>query len=50
MNPALISAMNFMMSAFGKKRQPRELTDKEKQEVEKLNNMGLYSALKHLKK
>ena len=50
MNPALIAAMNFMMNGF-KRTQSEETPSKEfKEEIEKVNEMGLFESIEYSKK
>jgi hypothetical protein len=49
MNPALIAAMNFLMGSKRKSKTTPKQTEQFKREVEKVNGMGLYSALKYAK-
>ncbi len=48
MNPALITAMNFMMNGF--KRTPKGKPSEEfTKEVNKVNGMGLFEAINYVK-
>ena len=50
MNAALIAAMNFLMQGYKKRAVKKEPSEEFKKEVKKMDGMGLYSALTHLKK
>ena len=51
MNPALIVAMNFLLNSTRKvKKQLKPLSEKDKSEINKINNMGLFEAINYLKK
>jgi hypothetical protein len=51
MNPFLIAAMNFLQSSTkrNKNLSKKELSGKDKTEIEKINGMGLFSAIEYLK-
>ena len=48
MNPALIAAMNFMMSGFKRTKKGTQ-TEEFKKEVKKVNEMGLFEAIEYVK-
>jgi len=47
MNASLIAAMNFLLNS--KKPKNREVSEKAKSEIEKINNMSLLEAVSYLK-
>jgi len=51
MNPALIVAMNFLLNSTRKvKKQSKPLSEGDKLEIDKINNMGLFEAINYLTK
>ena len=51
MNPFLIVSMIFLQNSTKRNQNPskKELSEKDKSEIEKINGMGLFSALKYVK-
>lgn len=51
MNPFLIAAMNFLQSSTKRNQNhsKKELSKKDKVEIEKINGMGLFSAIEYVK-
>lgn len=48
MNPALITAMNFMMNGFKRTKKGTQ-TEEFKKEVEKVNEMSLFESIEYVK-
>ncbi len=51
MNPALIAAMVFLQNSTRRNKKVKETkTQVDQQEIDKINNMGLFEAINYLKK
>ncbi len=48
MNPFLSAAMNFLLVSSRKKLTKKEMTNQDKKEIQKIESMGLFSAISYL--